>query len=132
MKIDRYIILFSLFITLISGSCKKDPIDFRDRYTGEWYFETEYYYFTISDSYYDTIYNYQGKIWYDTTDRINIEFRENNVIESIVNINGEISDNQLYDNNVFSGEFTDENNISIELKTIGNGYSITQIINGTR
>ena len=132
MKRIRVVVFICISSLIINTGCKKDSVDFRDKYCGEWNFKTDYYYFTMSDSYFDTIYNYQGSIWYDTLGRINIEFRDNIVLESIITDNGEIIDNYLYDNDEFSGEFINEKNLKIELKTHGDGFMISQFINGTR
>lgn len=132
MKKIRNIGLSSIIVLLLFGSCKKESVDFRDKYCGKWNFKTIYHYSTGDDSYFDTVYFYQGNIWYETEGTINIEYRENNVSNSIINTDGELIDDFLYDNVDISGKFMDEKNVSIEIKTFGNGFGITQIVTGNR
>jgi hypothetical protein len=132
LKKYLYLIIIISIITVLNNSCKKDTVDYRDKYCGEWNFVTNYYYYTISDDVFDTTYNYQGHVWYDSTGQINIEFRENYILNAKVGLRGEITDKIFYDNTKGNGEFINHDSLFVDLRINGNMYGITQFIHGNK
>lgn len=127
------ILLFSLILILFNN-CKKDHVDYRDKYCGDWNFETKYYDQTYpSDSNtIDTIYNYIGNVWYDSVGKINIEFRTDYVITVKVSLESAITDNIINDNEIANGKFINHDSLFIDLKSIGYNFASTQLIYGKK
>ncbi len=127
-----YPIILISYILILNNSCKKEPIDYRNKYCGEWNFVTDYYYNTITDDVFDTTYNYKGFVWHDSVGKINIEFRENYIISVEVSLKGEITDSIFYDNETAKGEFINHDSLFIDLRSVGYMYGVTQFIHGKK
>ena len=126
-------ILLISFVLILYSSCKKDPVDYREKYCGDWNFETKFYDQTYpgDNNEVDTIYNYEGVIWYDSAGKVNIKFREDYIITVKVSLEGEITDNIIKDNENANGRFINHDSIFIDLK--GHGYHpSTQLIYGKK
>jgi len=133
MKKYLYQILLISFVLILYNSCKKDPVDYREKYCGDWNFETKFYDQTYpsDDNEVDTIYNYEGVIWYDSAGKVNIKFREDYIITVKVNLEGEITDNIIKDNETATGKFIRTDSLFIDLKSHG-FYPSTQLIYGMK
>ena len=136
MKKYIYPFLLISFALVLFSSCKKEPVDYREKYCGEWNFVTEYYYSNIipndDENTIDSIFNYQGSVWYDSLGKINIEYRENYIITVKVSLSGEITDNIIYDNETAKGEFINQDSLFLDLRSNGHNYAITQFIYGKK
>ena len=133
MKKYSYQILLITIVLMFYNSCKEDTVDYREKYSGDWNFETKFFDQTYpsDNNEVDTIYNYDGVIWYDSAGKVNIEFREDYVITVKVSLEGEITDNIIKDNENANGKFINLDSIFIDLK--GHGYNpSTQLIYGKK
>lgn len=127
-------ILLISFVLILYSSCKKDPVDYREKYCGNWNFETKFYDQTYpgDNNKVDTIYNYEGVIWYDSAGKVNIKFREDYIITVKVSLEGEITDNIIKDNETANGKFTNHDSLFIDLKSNGFNFASTQLIYGKK
>jgi len=132
MKNYLYPLLISLVVLFLHNSCKKEQIDYREKYYGEWFFITEFYEDSgmgdIQDA--DTIYNHLGYISNESFENINIEFRENNMITVKVSLDGEISDSVV--NQYPQGYFINHDSLFLIIKDIDYLYVKTQVIFGKK
>lgn len=127
-------ILLILFVLILYSSCKKDPVDYREKYCGDWNFETKFYDQTYpgDNNDVDTIYNYEGVIWYDSAGKVNIKFREDYIITVKVSLEGEITDNIIRDNEIANGEFINHDSLFIDLRSGGYNFASRQFIYGKK
>lgn len=134
MKTYFYPILLISLTIILFNSCKKDPADYRDKYCGGWNFETEFYdnMYPSDDTTYDTIFNHRGLVWYDSPEKINIEFRENYIITVNVSLQGEITDSNIADNESAEGKFINHESLFIDLRSNGHNFAMTQFIYGKK
>ena len=121
-------ISFVIILTTIYG-CEKIPFDYRNKYCGDWNFTTEYQYFMMDSGSFDTVYIYDGRIWYNESGKINIEYRKDIILAFEINEQGEITSDAYYPVN---GEFSDKNNLSFYRRTGGLGSGVRENVSGTK
>lgn len=133
-KIFRQVIII-LFTLLLCNSCKKETIDYREKYIGEWTFITDVYDMTYPvdppfES--DTTYNYRGKIWNDSSNKIFIEYGKHNIISANVTLEGEIKSDSLYNNSYDLGSFINNDSLFLKLTTFDYPKIFRHIVHGKK
>ncbi len=131
MKIYRktYWVLLGLLIII---SCKKEPLDYRNKFIGDWEFKverTEFNTDSIGYYYHDSL-TYFGQIKYgNNDDEILIEYSIDNSIYLAIDRENELSDFPTY---YCGGEFYGHEKIHLYLRWGGLGGGITHIVDGEK
>jgi hypothetical protein len=125
-KFSTIILIFCFVI-----SCKKTPLDKRNKYLGSWTFDVHYYSFTISDG---EIYNYtetyDGKIQYGKEkSSLLIKYAADREVDLVVDEDGKLSG---FSSHYSSGSFKDKYTLDIFLRWGGMGGSSSHSIKGIK
>lgn len=113
VTLNKYVTLFSL-IVLFSAliSCKKKPVDYREKYLGNYQITYFYSFWQLSGGTNDTTILYNGQINYGDIGRIKIDWYDGSEREFEVSEKGGIikcnSSLGTIDNNNFELTFTDD------------------------
>ncbi len=129
MKIIRLLLFAMIFLI----GCEKISTDYRNKYTGNWFFSTEKIKFSGIDnntsfSEHDTVF-YTGKIGCTAKNGINIRYTESDSITLSINESGEIFG---FPTQYCSGEFKGITEINLYLRWGGLGGNLTHIVKGSR
>jgi hypothetical protein len=122
----RFLKIFQIiaFIMTLAIGCKKKPFDYRNNFIGNYDFTVKQYTWVMSTSYWDTIYDYHGKIIYGSGDNsVQIIFSENYSIEPTIYEDGTLE---------HYGEFETKDKIKFDLHWGGLGGSSGYIVTGTK
>jgi len=126
-----FLILFSL---IFSSACKKNPFDFRSKYTGDYEFTYSYSSWNINVGVYDadTLY-YAGNIYYENDGKIIINYYSGTELELGIDKDGNLS----LSCGASAGKFDNSSSVSIDYSTgscpgsgLGGGTNYT--IRGTK
>jgi hypothetical protein len=127
----RYLFLLALLLlcSTIFVKCKKEPIDYRLKYVGDYHFDIHYTGWTINTGSKDTLYSYEGNISTCSDDSlICIKYSNDPGTDVILNEDGTfhfVPNNQY---SYFSGKFESIKSIKFSFGwQAGGGYSNTDI-----
>lgn len=121
-----------LFIALVFSSCKKEPADYREAYTGQWCFDVELSSFNIEGegTYTRDSLVYSGAISLGgSDDEILISYVPEHSITLAISPNGELSG---FPTHYCSGYFTGNQELHLYLRWGGLGGGVTHIVDGKK
>ncbi len=111
-KIRLPLLMFILIITI--SSCKKNLIDFRNKYTGDFDFTYSYSSWNINVGVFaaDTLY-YAGKVYFENDGKIIINYYSGNELELGIDKDGNLS----LSCGASAGKFDNSGSVSIDYST---------------
>ena len=123
---------YVILAVLVVAACKKKPLDYRNAYLGDWRFEVKKSSYNIAGPgvYEETNEVYDGSIAYGTGDStVLIVYTEINEILVSVDENGTMG---AFPTHYCSGEFTDDENLTLFLRWGGLGGSVSHSVTGKK
>jgi len=124
--------IYGLLLIFAFTACKKKPLDYRNKYMGDWRFDVKKSSYNVvgPGMYEESDEVYDGSIAFGASDStIVIRYTETNEISVSINVEGKLG---AFPTHYCSGEFTDKENLTLFLRWGGLGGGVSHSVTGKK